>query len=363
MIRGKHVRIKEDVTVKTVLLPKTSGNVFYFAFILLSLISFLFLFNGCGGGGGSSSGTPVTTNSRDVSALSLPDRVSLTDEGGSTSSAGLRVSSAYTDAGTDYANQPKQTWVEDGTDALTMVNEILEIMDQTNYPDYVNYGPYKALVKKTEETGQSQGGATSTSTETEQYQEMTLNVTRASDTAPMYVNIWLEETDGPGDLPMLIRGRFIVTREVSAGYPYGELEAHFKGNKLEADGTVGSETFQMAISIGVNSEGKVAIEYVEDMAEGNMFEERRRARVIASADLAEGNAYIYNYRKENHGDGLHEDEETSLVAFDDNYFKVQVVGGDTSVYDKNDLSHRIYRYKLFREDTGAAVSQIFRISD
>ncbi|MBA4366746.1 MAG: hypothetical protein C0403_03820 [Desulfobacterium sp.] len=357
MRRSKFSGIKENTTVKTARMYFVAGRTFSSVFIFLSMVSFLVLFTGCGGSDSGSSGTPVETNSREVSALSLPDRVSLTDEDSATTSAGLRGAFAYNDAGTDYSNLPKQTWVEDGTDALTMVNDILSIMDQTNYPDYVNYGPYKALVKPIEETGQSQGGATSTSTETVEYQEMTLEVTRASETAPMYVNIWLQEPKGPGDMPMLIRGRFIVTREAGDGYPYGELEAHFKGNKLEADGSVGSETFQMAISIGVDADGKVAIEYVEDMAEGEMFEERRRARVLASSDLSEGNAYIYNYRKENFGKGLNEQEETSLVAFDENYFKIQVVGGDTLVYDKNELSHRIFRYKLFREDTGAAVTR------
>lgn len=352
---GKHSKVTKDAMDNTVQECTTSGRAFYVAFILLSIILFSVTFQGCGGSDSGSSGTPVATNSREVSALSLPDRVSLTNKGGTTSSASIRQSSAYNDAGTDYSNHEKRTWVEDGTDALTMVNEILEIMDQTNYPDYVNYGPYKALVKETEKSGQSQGGATSTSTAVEQYLEMTLDVTRASETAPMYVNIWLEETSGPGDLPMLIRGRFIVTREAGTGYPYGELEAHFKGNMLEADGTPSTELFQMAISIGADADGNVAIEYVEDMAEGDMFEESRKARILASSDLSEGNAYIYNYRKENHGEGLQETEETSLVAFDENYFKVQVVGGDTSTYDKNNLAHRIYRYKLFREDTGAAV--------
>lgn len=357
MRQSKLSGIKENTTVKTPRMYFAAGKTFYSVFILSSMVFCLVLFTGCGGSDSGSSGTAVETNSREVSALSLPDRVSLTDEDGATTSAGLRGAFAYNDAGTDYSNLGKQTWVEDGTDALTMVNDILSIMDQTNYPDYVNYGPYKALVKPIEETGQSQGGATSTSTETESYQEMTLDVTRASETAPMYVNIWLEETEGKGNMPMLIRGRFIVTREAGDGYPYGELEAHFKGNMLEADGSVGEETFQMAISIGANADGQVVIEYVEDPAPGSPMQERSRVRVLASSDLSEGNAYIYNYFRENQVAGLVEEEETSLVAFNEDFLKIQAVGGDTLVYDKNDLSHRIFRYKLFRKDTGAAVTR------
>jgi len=358
MHHGSQVDTRENLMGRFSPIWMATGRTFCSVFSLLFMGLFLILFTGCGGSSGSgSSGTTTDTGSRDVSALSLPDRVSLTDESGATSSAGFKGSLAYNDSGTDYSAQEKQTWMEDGTDALTMVNEILDLMGQTNYPDFVNYGPYKALVQMTEETGQSQGGATSTSTETEEYQEMTLNVTRASETAPMYVNIWLEEPDGPGETPMLIRGRFIVTREAGDGYPYGELEAHFKGNKLDSAGVVGTELFQMALSIGADTDGNVAIEYVEDMEEGEMFQEQIRARIIANSDLSEGNAYVYNYEKMNHGDGLQENEETLNVAYNEDYFKVEEVGGATSVYDKNDLSHRVYRYKLFREDTGAAVTR------
>jgi len=342
---------------------KTLFGMMYSIFVMSAVVFLIAGFSGCGGGSGggddsaaTSGSSTTTTGSRDVSALTLPDRVSLTQESGTATGAGLfRGVQAYNDEGTDYSNQEKQTWVEDNTDALTMVNDILDIMDQTNYEDFVNYGPYMALVRRVQESGQSQGGGSTSSTTTEEYQEITLDVTRADEASPMYVNIWLEEEEGPGDNPMLIRGMFMVTREAGEGYPYGELEAHFKGNMLGDDGSVGIELFQMALSIGMDDDSRVIVQYVEDMEEGDRFAENRRSRILANDDLTEGNAYVYKRRYENFGEGPNERSSTTYVAFNENYFKVQEVGGDTAVYDKNELSHRVFRYKLYQEDTGALV--------
>lgn len=330
-------------------------SIFMFAAIMAMLMASLF---GCS----SDSATPVSSGSsggdRSVAALELPDRVSMTQDDSTSGSSYSRTMAAYDDSGTDYANTVKRTWVDDNTEALSMVNEILEVMDQTNYADYVNYGPYIALVKKINESGQSQGGATSTATTTEQYQEMTLNVTRQDEDSPMYVNIWLEEEEGPGDMPMLIRGRFIVTREAGAGYPYGEMEAHFKGNVRGQDGSLGEELFQMALRIGKDDDsGLVTVEYVEDAEEdGGNFIMRQRANVLANEDLTEGNAYTYSYEYVNFG-MEEERESTAYVAYDEDYFKIKEQGGSTSIFDKSDLSKRIFRYKLFNKETGAQVTR------
>jgi len=363
MISNKHVNSEKDRLGLPTRTGKAACGLICPMVIFAAVVFLITGLTGCSsssdsGGTTATSSDTTTTGGRDVSALTLPDRVSLTQESDTTSSAGLtRGAQAYNDTGTDYSNQEKQTWVDDNTDALSMVNEILDVMGQTNYSNFVNYGPYKALVKKIEESGKSQGGATTSSTTTEQYQEITLNVTRETEDSPMYVNIWLEEEEGPGENPMLIRGRFIVTREAGEGYPYGELEAHFKGNMLGSDGSVGTELFQMAISVGVNADGQVAVQYVEDMEEGDNFAENRKARILANSDLTEGNAYVYNYRYENFGMEPNTSTSTSYVAFNEDYFKMQEVGGDTAVFDKNDLAHRIFRYKLYLEDTGALVTR------
>ena len=81
-----------------------------------------------GGGGSSTSATPA-----DVQALSLPDRIELSnvqDSTGRGARAGLPCAAHTITAGTDYANQVKNSWVDD-TDALDLINTVLGIVNQT----------------------------------------------------------------------------------------------------------------------------------------------------------------------------------------------------------------------------------------
>jgi hypothetical protein len=156
---------------------------------------------------------------------------------------------------------------------------------------------------------------------------------------------------------MLIRGYFTVTRGVSAQYPYGVMEAHFKGNALAADGVEGNQVFTMAMGIGADESGSVIVQLLDQGAEnsgGFSFQWDNRVRVVANSTLSAGKAYIYT-AETNFGSGLLEDQ-TLYFAYNNDYFKYQPVGGAVVIQDKNDLLHRVYRYKLFNADTGAKVS-------
>ena len=309
-----------------------------------------------GGGGGSDS-----SSSGSASALLLPDRIELsnTDDDSSTAASlstamiGAAVSGAFDDAGTDYTTQTVNTWVDD-TDALDMVNDILGVCEETAYENFLNEGPYKALVSSVGESDTSQSGSSSSSTTTESLMEVTVDVSRESNNDPMIVKIWVEESDGPGDMPMLIRGYFEVTEGVSQQYPYGLMEAHFKGSALNNDGSEGDEVFTMAMSVGADDDGNVVIQFVETSDEGD-FKWDNQARVIANSTVTTGNAYTYQ-REENPMDGTH--ESTCYFAFDEDYFKFTDDGGvSETVLDKNDFSYKIFRYKLFDNDTGDAVTR------
>lgn len=321
--------------------------------VILAIITII----GCSG----SDTTPAATGDRSVSALQLPDRISVTQEGAGESAAELaRGELAFNDAGTDYSSQETRTWVDDNTDALEMVNEILEIMDQTNYPDYVNYGPYKALVKGVAESGQSQGGATQSNTQTESYSEMTLNVTRANESSPMYVNIWLEVPDGPGGGTMLVQGRFEVTRAQSGDYPYGELTAHFKGNQLDASGSVGTEIFRMALGIGRDdASDQVSIQFVEDFSmDGSAWVERTRANILTNSDMTTGTAYSYSLDEDSMMGPGDPTGITSYMAFNESHMKFQNADTDElTAFDKTNLTTRVYRYKVFDAENGSAVTR------
>jgi hypothetical protein len=320
----------------------------------------------CGSGGGGSSGGGAA-----VAALDMPSRITLSAADGTSNSTSAILGrsiqkvarkarlKAFDDSGTDYANQTKVSWLED-TDALDMVNDILGVVEQSGYQDFVNAGPYKALVEKVGDSETSQGGTTSTSTAAEELMEIIVNVTRESNTAPMIVKVWVKEEDGPGGSTMLIRGYFEVSQGVSSQYPYGVMQAHFRGNALDANGAdvAGDPVFTMAMSISAQ-DGNVIVEQVEEGEEkgGQLdFVWERRVRLVADATLTSGNAYVY-VNETNDQTGLPE-AETLYFAYNGDFFKYQDADSlEVTAMDKGSLRHRIHRYKVFREDTGAKVTR------
>jgi hypothetical protein len=312
---------------------------------LVLLTTFAMLFACSSGGDGSSGGG-------DVEALTLPSRIELTnvDDNSGTSRVNRPsgINMLYSDAGTDYADEEKHTWVDD-TEALDMINDILGVCKDTGYEYFVNQGPYKALVRQVGDSKESQSGSSTTNTTTEQLMEMYVDVTRANNSAPMIVKIWVEEQDGPGDQAMLIRGHFTVSQGVSAAYPYGVMEAHFKGTTLDG----GMDMFNMAMSVGAE-DGNVIIETVEDSEEGGDYAFHSKVQVVANSDVTEGNAYVWEsdtWPDWESGNPVTEESE-ELIAFNENYFKVTEDGTD-SFYSKDNLMHRIYNYKLFNYDDGS----------
>jgi hypothetical protein len=323
----------------------------------------------CGGGGDDSSSSGSTDSSTStVRALSMPDRISITSVDDSDSSRSAQSFSAskaglfraFDDPGTDYENQRKDVWVED-TDALDMVNDILAVVQDTGYEHFVNEDPYKALVKKVGDSEQSGGGTSTTATTTEELMEITVQVTRASNTAPMIVKVWVIETDGPGGAAMLIRGHFTVSEGVSDDYPYGQLEAHFVGVKLDANGAeTDTETMHMAIKVDADDDGNVVVQCVDQGDEDNgseAYEWNNRFRLVSNSDLSEGHAYVNAYEAYEHPGGSGEEDYVGYIAYNENYFKEKEAdAAQPTVYDKNSLHRKVYRYKLFDADSGDKVS-------
>ncbi|RJQ86170.1 MAG: hypothetical protein C4519_02360 [Desulfobacteraceae bacterium] len=327
------------------------------AFALAGLI----VLAACGGGGGGSS---APTTSQEVRALALPDRIQLTnvqDQNGAARAAAFKSlglgSAAYDDAGTDYANEAKRSWVDD-TDALEMINTILGVLKETAYENFVNLDPYKALVRDDDESSPSQSGASTTSTATEALMEIIVEVDRESNDDPMMIKIWLY-VNGPDDGPMLVRGHFTVSQGVSAEYPYGVMEAHFKGNSVDGEGAIGIEVMQMSLSVTAEG-GQVIIENIDDEGIAGGWESHRKVRVVANADVTQGNAYV-SVREtgwvEGEGSVLPDVPTITQIAFNETYFKETPSGEAPVIYAKDDLKKRIFRYKLFDAATGAAVTR------
>ena len=136
-----------------------------FLSLTVSVLMGLAFLSSCSGGGG------IDSLSGAVEALSLPGRITLTQTGGSGASA-VSVNMAadqflvgadnYDDPGSDYSEQSKDIWIED-TDALDLINDILGVVQDSAYAQFLNTGPYKALVRKVDDEVQTQTGSSSTS--------------------------------------------------------------------------------------------------------------------------------------------------------------------------------------------------------
>ena len=328
---------------------------------MLTLLASFALLAACSGGGSGSStdgdGTLPPTTGGDVSALSLPSRIQLssTGDGGQLSAQNLLGRSAYDDAGTDYATVEQHAWVDD-TDALELINTVLGVTKDTGYSHFVNQGPYKALVRNTDSSQAAQSAASTTSTTVESLTEIIVDVTRESNDQPMYITFWLI-VNGPEDMPMLVRGHFTVTEGVSDAYPYGALEAHFMGNVIDGEGNIGQEVMQMALSVG-SENNQVVIENVDDEGIQGGHERHVKVRVVANADVTEGNAYVSRLETQDDGQGgnIMPDEPTiQQISFNDEYFKATESGSEPVVYAKSPLTRHVHMYKLFDAETGDEV--------
>ncbi len=321
-----------------------------FALGVSALLGAGVLFSCSGSSGGGSGGS--------VEALTLPSRIELTKaEDGSTASASLTPNSGFGDPGTDYTKEPKHSYVED-TDALNMINDILQVVKDSGYKYFVNKGPYSALVTAPGDNDQAQSGNSTTSTTTENLEEMVLNVTRASNTAPMIVKLWAVENDGPGDSKQLIKAYFEVTQGVSEEYPLGEMEAYIKGLPLDSSGAVSSQEPSFRVALKISADGGVvtvqSLDYGQEEEEGGTFSWNHKLRLRTNAELSEGQAYVVSTETDPDGGG--EETESLRIAFNSDYFRTKnIEGGVVHAFSKTNLVHRVHRYKLFDKDTGAAV--------
>jgi hypothetical protein len=332
--------------------------------LMVAVFMTLALFSACSGGGGSSS-----NDSGSVDALSMPDRITMTqveDSGAGGDSVNEAADSflvgaaAYDDPGSDYSEQAKDTWVED-TDALNLINDILGVVSDTAYDQFLNAGPYKALVRKVDDSVETQSGASSTSSTTESLMEITVDVSREDNTSPMIVKVWVDETaDEPGAPAQRIRGYFEVDEGVSEAYPLGRMEAHFKANLLydNGDEISGDPVFSLALRVDADEDGNVTVESVDigNISVGPMVEEwNNQLNLITNADLSVGKAYFSEYEYWTNGFDTDEEDNEGYVAFNADFFKEKEGDDPVETFGKDSLFRKVYRYKLFDGETGNAI--------
>lgn len=222
-----------------------------------------------------STDTTVSRGDTDVAALTISNQVTLTTAQESTV-AGSRSSrflknflSALDDSeGTDYANFETNVYsYHNSQQALDMANEIMCSIDQTRYFDFVNQGPYVALVdieKCSKDQDHSSDSDDQSSAESTELERWVIDVIRTDDSSPQEVHAWIDasEDGNGGDIFSRIEAKLYIEEASSEENPLGIFQANFKG--LDDDDTV---VMTGVLAVDENADGETTIQM--NFAEAN----------------------------------------------------------------------------------------------
>ena len=321
----------------------------------------------CGGGGGGSGGG--TANS----TLSVPSQMTIVEA--QDQQSGNLVGRAGT--GTDYDTDPVRIWVhDDSMGPLETINNILCSLDQTGYqdPNTLNAGPYIALIEITrcEQSGEggggdSAGGQTDAGQSTPEYEEWTVESTRASDTSEQVVKFWIDwdEDYGPDDETIAARlyGKLTIFESPSEALPYGRFKLDFKLLARTAGPT--SQDMLFRGTLGTSDAGSGVAEYTFYMENGDVdgqlsegeFSALERARVRTTDDGVTGRAFTSSRRRYHDGSQVQSEDETFHVTFNADYLARKRVAGnaEVKVFDRNDFDTHAWRYGLYDATSGDRV--------
>jgi hypothetical protein len=227
------------------------------------VLSLAVILAACGGGGGGG-GTVPAGGSNNGSPLVVASNVSVVSAQTSTNAGGSGKPSlkgrlkALLFSGTlpgdlaataDYKMDKTNVYVQERTsDAFKTINQILCMMGQTKYDAMLNKGAYTALIDKNLcDSGNSdpssagqQAQNQSSGANMPDYMRFTVDASRADDSSPEYINVWVHQPASGNDRAALIYGKGIVSEGTSTTNPYGIFTFNFAGYNYKNDGTLPS---------------------------------------------------------------------------------------------------------------------------
>lgn len=214
------------------------------AFVVTSLV-FALLLASCTGNGSSGS---QTIGGVSLSPLIVADRVSVVDPQNSNPKpssktaapaptgikallAGLNIITTPLAPSTDYMKDVTTVYVnERSVEAFQNINSILCSVRQTRYDAMINQGPYLALVdEKSCRNEASSSTDQSSNAGMPQYSLWTVKSSRASETSPHIVDVWLFDPYQDAKRPngQLITAQMIITESVDTAPPYGKFQINY----------------------------------------------------------------------------------------------------------------------------------------
>lgn len=309
--------------------------------------------------------------SSDVEPLRIANQMSLvTTQDDSSSNLSASIAAAIsTEPDTDYASDKTEIYLFDETmEPLDLVNEILCSLGQTKYSSFVNAGPYLALVDTTrcrKNGDQSSSQTDQSSGQSQEFEKWVVDVTRADNSSPQIVSVWLEMTDGDGEIET-IAARFEITEGSTSTNPFGQFTGHFQGS------SDGETTMQGTLISNTTDDDLVNIQ-MSMGEESGQFSQKINA--IVNPDGTSGHAYTkqeYSFGNFGPGGSLADPELLQAALADNDIFqntntvsKVASVAFNANHYlannnlngiestrcaDRQELRSAGYEYNLYEAD-------------
>lgn len=271
---------------------------------------------------------------------------------------------AYLEDGTDYSDAVTNSFTEEAAlGPLKTVNMILGIVSQTKASDFVNKGPYQAMIKEDDDRGQIQSAGGGGNQNVEKLSQMTLIVTRKSETDPMIIKFWLDSPTEEGRDPQRVLGHITTYKGVSTEYPYGKFTMHFSGYGINDDGTTNFSVKDMGGFLQIDKgdvSGRASVLYINEMEEGGISPIKEELSL--TIDVATGNGTAIVKSIDWGQQGIPSLKQYALSLSTD-FYRVREVNVSNhaqniseKVMDKSDKSHKVYRYGVFKESDGSKLT-------
>ena len=356
----------------------------------IPLCSSVVLLTACGGGGSSGTAeTPVTVTPPDApsvirttESLVLPESLQVVNATGSSPNSsfiglarkGVMFSAMSPDDPTsDYskAKQHVHTWVE-ALEPVEMVNSILCFAGKLKANEFVNAGPYLALVDESqcfeEEGGETQlgdNGQVQSRDSGKRFINAVVDASRTGDSEPLIVEAWIKDVAGDGpEGPMSVKMRAVITEGASETNPYGQFSFTWQmvDNLSNTSNTFGSGEIQTVNAL----DGYIGFTLYEENGfetESFSFTREQQASVVMRSDLSDGVA-LTGYSEQNpfyeggSSYGLAFNDSRVLIQQADSFEDLPYRAGEVSAgscLNRTAFVENVWRYDLFDSATGAAV--------
>ncbi len=340
---------------------------------LLLLFPILIILSGCGNSDGTSTTTSSTTGT--VSALDIPDKVSVVDAQSSSTSSSVSplyvakaIDPSALSSDSDYHKDKTFYFVEErSAETFDLINEILCSIAQSKYDDMLNKGTYKAQIDtnqcssaKDSASSGGQGSKNQSSGSTRpQYEMWVVESSRASNSDPHIVKVWIHEEAENGEPEKIIFAKMTITEGVSTSNPYGIFTINFKSHPVNSGVVDTSQTlFKGFLKTEQDSSGKVLLKFT---IEGNFSTPGGNVSFAEQAvlDRPIGTSSGEGYVKSQSQDSSGSISTAFNILYDNSYFYRTGTVNSTQVtvcLDRNNFHQTAWRYGLY-DSTGKRVTR------